>query len=234
MRVECKIFWLPKSGNSSEEYEDAACPDVSHDFIELPEYRCAIADGATETSFARTWARLLANGFVDQLSIPELQEEWLEEIPTENQPWYVEEKANAGAYAALLGCVIDSTGSYSCESVGDCCFIHVRDEQIVFSFPMQSPEQFGNQPILIGSKTDSGEVQNETAKGAWEAADILILASDALACWILRDSEHLKKILEIETQEKFSQLIETARQHTNGALTLHNDDVTFMRLNLND
>lgn len=48
-------FRLHKRGNAPEEYEDAAAAD-------LPAGRFAVADGATESSFAREWAKILADG----------------------------------------------------------------------------------------------------------------------------------------------------------------------------
>ncbi|MGI9176221.1 MAG: protein phosphatase 2C domain-containing protein, partial [Rhodothermales bacterium] len=74
---------MPKAGHRESEYEDAFAvqPEPA-----LPFY-AAIADGATETAFARIWARRLAEGFVahrphnadafaDQL--PRWQTDWAE------------------------------------------------------------------------------------------------------------------------------------------------------------
>ena len=50
-------FGLPKRGHSAEEYEDAFAADPRTG-------RFAVADGASESSFAALWAQLLVNGFV--------------------------------------------------------------------------------------------------------------------------------------------------------------------------
>ena len=47
-------FAVPKAGNREADYEDA---------FAIAEHRVAIADGATESSFARAWAEALVSGF---------------------------------------------------------------------------------------------------------------------------------------------------------------------------
>ena len=56
---ECdiKVFSCPKSGNSLEEYEDAWAHRQTRTPVGI---RVAVADGATESSFAKLWAVLLA------------------------------------------------------------------------------------------------------------------------------------------------------------------------------
>src|SRR5690606_8657176 len=55
--LKSDVLWLPKSG---EAYEDAWALPAG----EGPAWRFAVADGATESAFAREWARCLAEGFV--------------------------------------------------------------------------------------------------------------------------------------------------------------------------
>jgi hypothetical protein len=100
---------LPKEGNSVEEYEDAySCSDDERQF--------AVADGATESSFADIWAQSLANQFTasppagspptsDTMEgwITPLQKQWHAQINWDRLPWYAEEKARTGAFATMLG-----------------------------------------------------------------------------------------------------------------------------------
>jgi len=60
---ECdiKVFCCPKSGNSLEEYEDAWAHRQTRTPVGI---RVAVADGATESSFAKLWAALLAESYV--------------------------------------------------------------------------------------------------------------------------------------------------------------------------
>ena len=84
MTLSVRAFWLPKKGNSIEEYEDAF--DYS-----ITDHRFAIADGATESSFAGEWARSLVHGVVASLpsqSLPSA-EELLKFLKPLQQAWPV-------------------------------------------------------------------------------------------------------------------------------------------------
>ncbi|MGH7226717.1 MAG: hypothetical protein ACRELF_26170, partial [Gemmataceae bacterium] len=50
-------FHVHKRGNAPDEYEDAFAGDTA-------KARFAIADGASESSFAAMWAQLLTEGFI--------------------------------------------------------------------------------------------------------------------------------------------------------------------------
>src|SRR5947207_11012488 len=96
-----RTFHLPKAGHSADEYEDAYAGDLAAG-------RFAIADGATESTFAGPWARLLAEGYVQHPGpwrhwLPAAQEHWDAEHRNPEQPWYVEAKVEEGAFATLLG-----------------------------------------------------------------------------------------------------------------------------------
>lgn len=109
MDLSVQSFWLPKLGNDVEEYEDAfACS--------LTERRLAIADGATESSFAEIWAQSLVKQYTlappvidakQQVKFPEwlspLQAEWRGAIKWDRLPWFAEEKARKGAFATFVG-----------------------------------------------------------------------------------------------------------------------------------
>ncbi len=92
MRVSGKLFWLPKNGNSLEEYEDAAYPCDEHFETEAIEFKCAVADGATETSFAGLWAKLLVEGYSEKTALAQLRERWNADVRQKDLPWYAEEK----------------------------------------------------------------------------------------------------------------------------------------------
>jgi len=104
---DVQVYWAPKLGNDLEEYEDAYAGG-------WPFY--AVADGATESSFADLWASSLVNEFVrERPSLQHLTGEdlarwlepiqgfWRQQIRWDQLPWYAEEKAHAGAFATLLG-----------------------------------------------------------------------------------------------------------------------------------
>src|SRR5262245_58112070 len=110
MRVSAQALWLPKAGNTPEEYEDACWPQEPVIDREAARFRCAIADGATETSFSGLWANQLVREYCRQTSVkqfvgslPRLRQEWQWQVSAKPLPWYAEEKARSGAFAAFLG-----------------------------------------------------------------------------------------------------------------------------------
>ena len=62
MQVRTQAFHVPKRGNAETEYEDAYFPEIAPE-REVSGFRCAVADGASESAFASVWARLLVRGF---------------------------------------------------------------------------------------------------------------------------------------------------------------------------
>src|SRR5579884_1055791 len=94
-------FRVPRRGYSADEYEDACAGDDRTG-------RFAIADGATESSFAAAWARLLVEEFVRTPGpwsgwLPSLRRCWAADLDDRPLPWYAEAKAEEGAFATLLG-----------------------------------------------------------------------------------------------------------------------------------
>src|SRR5262249_61659804 len=115
--------------------------------------------GARETSFARQWAELLVEGFVQEApSAAELhdwasplQAKWAEGQQGKATAWYAERKAQDGAFSSLLGVTIDQD-RWRALAVGDSCLFVVRAGKIARAFPLERSEQFNNSPSLISSQ----------------------------------------------------------------------------------
>lgn len=245
MRVACQVVWLPKRGNSLEEYEDAASPFQNTE-SDADVFRCAVADGATETSFSGLWAKLLCDGFVSGEQMNALRAKWLHQISGKELPWYAEQKAESGAFAAIIGLVLNSDGSkkskgtWTAEAVGDCCVVHTRERKLLTQFPLTSSEQFNSSPFLLCSQVHSEDQEPEriTTSGEWKKGDVFYLMSDAIARWSYkRQEEHgditnwLDGLITQEAIEKFSEL---ERDHVDdyGRAYMRNDDVTLMRVSI--
>jgi Protein phosphatase 2C len=235
-----QAFSLWKRGNAAEDYEDAAAGD-------LPSGRFAVADGASEASFAAIWARQLVSGFVTDPGKPwrslgwvgPLRERWAAEVDGLALPWYAEEKRELGAFATFLGLVFRPRaakpyGYWRALAVGDCCLFHTRGDRLVRAFPMTQSADFGNRPRLLGSRSgsDALDAQREQALGRWQQADRFLLMTDALAQWFLLRTEQKEEPLgeirsllaETSPEEAFAGWVEERR---NQAL-LRNDDVTLI------
>src|SRR6202790_423862 len=124
------VLCLPKHGNSEDEDEDAWAADPDRG-------RFAIADGASESSFAGRWAQLLTEAFLAAprpSDLPEWlaepQRRWSAEVLGVELPWYAEMKREQGAFATFLGLGVlrptaERAGKWRAVAVGDSCLIRV-------------------------------------------------------------------------------------------------------------
>ncbi|MHC1784738.1 MAG: protein phosphatase 2C domain-containing protein [Anaerolineaceae bacterium] len=252
MRLEWVTFTTAKSGNHPDENEDACFP-LSGNPGDVKEFRCALTDGATSTSFSKKWARLLAETSVKDLNSthqslrPILQRgqiQWSDHLKELDLPWHALEKSQQGAFSTLLwfkavqtGYSNKTLGMWQALAVGDTCFCQLRNNKIQASFPLQTSSELSNNPFLLSSI----ESRNETlwknnilrkAQGAFEGGDEFLFMTDALAGWFLKELEEgcnpmdaLKEILADSSggNNKFESLVRLLR----GSGSLKNDDSTL-------
>ena len=138
----------------------------------------ALADGATESSFAQEWASLLVNNFVQDLPVEcelipwlkDLQKQWLSWLAQQELPWFAKRKAEAGAFATFISLWLTGQ-SWHVTAVGDSCLFVVRDRQLITSFPQKSSQDFNNRPALIGTHLQAEYLQILTMQGDLQAGD---------------------------------------------------------------
>jgi len=242
-------FSVQKAGGSVEENDDAGSPSGERD-LEASPFRCAIADGATESSFSGLWAKLLVRAFVrgglsdpansDELQL--LQEQWSNLVHRRPLPWFAETKLKDGAFAAFVGLTLGARnaseeGTWECVAAGDSCLAHVRDDQLLQCLPIASPQDFSNRPHLISSLINRNGALKENvhrASGSWCQDDSFFLMTDALACWFLAQSlaggKPWRVLLDLETESStpFSEFVD--QQRDSGQMK--NDDVTLLRVDV--
>ena len=252
MDAYLKAFWLPKEGSTKSEYEDAFFPLKERNYPIAKRPRFAIADGATEASFSRLWARLLVCGFVRQrLGLPPtpeqlkpMQERWKSKVSGKSLAWYAEEKLAYGAFAALLGLEFsevheetETVRTWKATAAGDCCLVHVRADDIIGAFPIGDSALFNNRPDLLGSMTAANGPEKELVKtlyGTWGCDDAFFLMTDALACWFFKDREAGNKPwivlrnLDTQGQVSFHEFVTGLRN----SKAMKNDDVTLLRIDI--
>jgi serine/threonine protein phosphatase PrpC len=233
MHTSATAWWAPKSGNTASEYEDA--------YAVKPEaLRFAVADGASETSFARQWAELLVEGFVQvapsaaelHAFVAPLQATWAEGQQGKATSWYAERKAKEGAFSSLLGLTIEGE-RWRALAIGDSCLFVVRSGKMLRAFPLDKAEQFSNRPSLLSSvaRSNAGVFEQiAVVDGDLAANDRLLLMTDALAQWFLVEAEMGRRpwaaLAKITTPEQFTAFIDCLR--AGGAL--RNDDVTLVNV----
>lgn len=229
--VVSRIFARPKAGNAPEEYEDAAA--IGDDRWPL---RAAVADGATETSYSRTWAEILTEGVaqagvsaVERLPtvLPQWQAQWDRDVSEqiEDMPWYGAEKAADGAFATLLGISIYEDNTWKAFSVGDCVLFHLSDDEVESAWPVDDPREFDHRPNLLPSRDGPSVPEPDATEGEWEVGDAFILATDAAAQWLLRTDP--AAVLEFD-EDRFRLATDSAR----GTGGLRNDDSTIVLLEM--
>jgi hypothetical protein len=221
---------VPKSGGDDTDYEDAASIAAGNWPV-----RAAVADGATESVYAGLWAEMLVDTFVEVGPDPEAlpaavqarQAEWRTAVQERaaEQPWYVQAKAEEGAFATGLVFSVHDDGTWAAASIGDCCLFHLRGETVQ-AWPTDDPEAYTNRPDLIPSRGADRIPTPDTTTGRWVPGDTFLLATDAVAAWLLRAGP--RSVLEADAS--FEATVETARADA----TLRNDDATLLILELTD
>lgn len=246
MRIYADSWWLPKRGNTAEEYEDACWPR-DRCSGEYPGFRCAVADGATETSFSGLWAELLVRahgrGRLAPRGLPEalrpLQHEWRRRVSAMPLPWFAEQKAEQGAYAALAGLTLTALrpgrdGGWHALAVGDSCIFQLRAGSLAATLPVACSADFTSRPALLSSDSAANEGLDgrlTAVSGEWAPGDTFYLMTDALAQWFLRNIEDGRRPSPLPrdlSDSAFEEWIRDLRAHGE----IRNDDVTLMRVEI--
>jgi hypothetical protein len=244
-RVRVSQFLAPKEGAGLDECEDAVGVNVAA-------LRFALADGATEAFDAGSWARALAVSWVERevaaLTVEEFKawaagegESLRESWEGKKLPWYAEEKARAGSFAAFVGVSFEAGGgglSWRSIALGDACLLQRRGREILAATPLVRAEEFNSSPALVPSQEaalDAALSRVVTAGGEAEAGDIFLLLSDAAAAWFLKLSEERAAVLEefdsllaASENEALAALLRRER----GAGRIKDDDVAAVRIKI--
>jgi hypothetical protein len=233
-------FRLPRHGHVADECQDASAADPERG-------RFAVADGASESAFAGTWARLLVEAFVaagnGAEGMPWLghaQERFasaMRRAPGDPEPpWYLETGLRQGAFATFLGVVVDGAG-WQALAVGDSCLFQVRQECLVEAFPVERAHDFGTTPWLVGSRPSpgaEGQAPGVRRRGDLRSGDSLLLMTDALAQWFLAEVEAGRRPWQVLDRLRaggpaaFAGWVNDQR----GLRRLRNDDVTLLTVSL--
>ena len=257
-----KVHWLQKSDAAPAEYEDAyRIAETTETAEPAPGdrpslLRVAVADGATGATFAGEWANVLCEDYVaGNLSassllarVSVLAARWEAAVRRRPLPWHAEAKLGRdGSHAALLGMTFEpATGAYHLLSVGDCLFLHLRpagtdgDFAFIRAFPVERADDFAASPVLI--PTQSGATSNLPAHvvvltSEACAGDTLLLLTDALGAWFLREREQGRKparwLAAFDLRDgdrQFAKMVRDARDSNR----LKNDDVTLVSVRVTE
>ncbi len=262
MRISCQSFSLPKAGRSFVDCEDAYFPgelhslqlyEINHDQTDV--FRASVSDGATDSIFSKLWAQLLAFGYgagkwasdITADSVMQEQSAWLDFLAKQQLPWYAEEKAELGAFAAMVGLTLfNQSKQWTAMALGDCCIFHIRNGECLKSFPISSSSDFSNFPLLLCSVAERNsnvfESKQVVLDGTWQTGDQFALMSDTVACWFITQMEQgnagptIAALDSANSLDAFVSLINHARttKGGDGNVLMRDDDVTVTLVRVAD
>lgn len=202
MRIDSRLFWLPKDIGYENEYEDAGALDAAAGVA-------AIADGVGTAIFSRQWARLLVDGVAKQPPdvndasfwewLTTLRTAWRESIDFTKLSFAQMGKLRqcGGAFSTLLwlNWFADEHDAnriqWRAVGLGDCGLFHVRDNQKLLVWPFAASADLAADPQSVCS-VDLRRDQNLTfvhEQGEAQLGDIIVLCTDAWYGWALRQLE---------------------------------------------
>jgi len=255
METRSVLYSMEKDGSGETEWEDGAGFDDGAP-VAGQNPRFVVVDGASEAFDSLRWVEQLVTSFLDRglpSAAPEaptldqqgmrrwfelMQKRWLDETPAFAS--IIEERkfAREGSMATLLGCELTGLGGpapgWKAVALGDTVLFHVRDGRCVQHFPALRAQDFGSTPSGVRTVPSALEqmVQVVTfASGELRVGDLLFLATDALAHWMVQrneqDPHQLWTALSVlDHDDLFVQLVSQAR----AAQEMKNDDVTLLRV----
>jgi hypothetical protein len=193
LRVDLAVT-VPKDTEHRDLNEDAWAVDESI-------AKVALSDGASESFDSRTWARMLVGAYVENASF---SPEWLDTVLAsylaavdyESLSWSKQAAFDRGSFATLLGLELAPNGTdVEVLAVGDSVAFHLRGEHLLASFPYTTAEEFDARPLLLSTVAasnafvrDRGFFGRNTSR-TWRAepGDAVLLATDAVSQWALRE-----------------------------------------------
>lgn len=205
LRWDWRVLTVAKDADYPDENQDAVCVDGQRG-------AAAIADGVTSSIFARAWAAILVEAAVRGPPDPEDREAlarwlaehraaWRRQIDCSHLAWFQKAKLREGAFSTLLvirlvppenaSADVEPTWRLQGMSIGDSCLFHLRGGRLLRKFPIQASEEFDHNPLVLGSVDlhRDEHLAFQRLDEPCEEGDLVILCTDALAHWALRQEE---------------------------------------------
>lgn len=240
-------FITHKKAESLDDCQDAFEVNEEHS-------RYAVADGATLSFFPKRWAELLVQNFCENPNLSLSQENWREWLVPIQEKWYKQVEARVKtlnlfyltnsfnardpAVSTFIGLEIDKVeGKWQAIVIGDSCLFHKRNFEFK-SYLIERSEDFTSHPAAFASFPERNHYDPKFVGGEIQSGDMFILATDALAKWIVQYEEAdqveevLNQLKEIKTYEEFYSFVDLARDNEN--IRLVNDDVTLMLISIEE
>lgn len=215
----------------------------------------SLSDGATSSPEAGAWSRMIveenSSCGSDKKEViknfPKIKEKWdkyweqrKNDILNKSHGWWTEtilEKPNGATYCSLTfdtDYKNQKEVSWRALAIGDSCVLHFREGKLLKSFPIDDPLCFTDRPNLLKTTNTQEELESEVKgineiSGIAQKGDTFVLATDALAEWILKyvpNSQELKQKILLSTSYNldFEKFILEERKYNR----LKDDDSTLI------
>ena len=242
IKLTAKSFLTQKKAEDLDDCQDAKCQND-------PLGRFAVADGATRSFFPKEWAELLVEHFCGACNPPPnvhnwktwlkpIQDEWLKRVVerVKARPlFYLVNSLNSNepATSTFIGLDFDKDKEeWQAMIIGDSCVFRINKIGDFEPYLIRNSNEFDNRPEAFASFEKYDKFEPAFVRGPAKPGDRFILATDALAKWLLQHSETAKlnsglnQLLKIENDTQFYKFVNKARSDVD--ITLVNDDVTLM------
>lgn len=248
------LFSATKDGQEEAEWEDAVVAGRTPG----GGLRFAVADGATEAYDARRWVGQLVSSLVPEYPdaapvlrttdeagfrtwVAAMQRRWVDETPPFYDPGAERKFHEDGSFATLLAGELTGldgpTPTWEAVAVGDTVLFHVRNGELLEHFPDLTDADFGLSPDGVHTAPERMDGMLRAAERRHDVAlldgDLLFVATDALAHWMLRRAEvdaagMFSVLAALVHIDSFRRLVDDQRECGD----LKNDDVTLLRIRL--
>lgn len=230
---------------SSSVAKDLDFPELNEDCwaSNSVQTRYAVSDGASESFDSKSWARLLVEKYVDDAAVDRdwvsaSVDEYVHKARYDELSWSKQLAFDRGSFATLLGIELANNGTdLEVLAIGDSVAFHVSGGALAASYPYTCAEQFDARPRLLSTLRAANEFVaepgfiTEHSSRTWtpKPGDTLILATDAVAQWMLREigaeQSSVRSLLDIHSPERFARLVTRLRD----ARRMRVDDATVLR-----
>ena len=241
IKLTAKSFLTHKEAETVVDCQDAKCQNERIG-------RFAVADGATRSFFPKEWAELLVEHFCEAPnSFPNacnwkkwlrpIQVKWHEKVVQRVRSvphFFLVNSLNSKEPAAstFIGLEFDKgQARWQAMIVGDSCLFHIGSCGFK-SYMIEQSVDFTSRPEVFASYEMANHCEPDFVSDDAEPGDTFILATDALAKWILehekldRCEKAIGQFKQLQTVNQFQEFVDCAR--TNEDIPLVNDDVTLM------
>lgn len=207
--------------------------------------RAAVFDGASESFAARKWSRILADEWghgseVSPLWLNQAQLRYKEQLDGLSLSWAQEAAMERGSFATIASVEVRN-GLLDLCIVGDSSVFFIDSRGLKASYPFQSESQFSSAPTALSSRENSSKhnvdlLHSGRRKSAFVNAigeRKLLLATDAISCWLLSDNillhlQRLHQLLSCETSVDFQQLV--IQERKTNAMKIDDSTIILLRI----